>query len=74
MRVYRPDDIPPPRPVHAIFTCDGDHGLFDAPELRLTLTFAEGERPAWDQAVKVGWSIVQDRDLCPECKRRRAVA
>lgn len=72
MREYWPEPAPPPRPVHARFTCDGDHGLFGPPALEMLLTFKEGERPAWDQAVAQGWLITPERDLCPECKRRRA--
>lgn len=61
------EDLPPPRPVAATFRCDGDHGLFPPPELAIEL---DGTNHSWTEAVRAGWSIVPERDLCPGCAGR----
>jgi hypothetical protein len=63
------DSKPPPRPVFATFTCDGEHGLLAPPTLRVEL-FPQGAEAVdgWSAAVKRGWSVTPGGTLCPACR------
>lgn len=67
MRSYVTDESqPPPRPVNVVIICDGHHGLFPPPRLEFAY---DGRDHPWTIATRAGWTIVPERDLCPECRR-----
>ena len=67
-RFWADETKPAPRPVWAGLTCDGDHGLLPVPVLLLSLE--PGGLDAWTQAVRQGWLVLPERQLCPECRGR----
>lgn len=64
------DSVPPgpDRPVYGEYRCDGDHGLFPPPVIRIWAPLDERER----EMRRLGWRIRvgdHNRVLCPECQR-----
>ena len=66
--IWADQDTPPPRPVHCIFACDGDHGFLEPVELRVEIPPAGPD--AWTLATACGWLVLPERQLCPACRRR----
>ena len=65
------ENVPTPKPVWLILSCDGKHGLFQGE--KVTATFKEdGYIANRSAATAAGWVITDmGKVYCPICKGRR---
>lgn len=64
--IFADETSPPPRAVTVQITCDGEHGLFEAP-----VFCSRADYPAArSRATREGWAETGGRFLCPQCTGR----